>query len=78
VTLDRALAEIESLPGNPYFANDLFEGMRGMSRLWQAAGTVQSILKPGLMEKAAEAGFRNFTNGAISFAQVLYTIMLER
>jgi radical SAM superfamily enzyme YgiQ (UPF0313 family) len=75
VTLDRALAEIETLPGrhlyflddhlfgNPYFANDLFEGMRGMNRLWQAAGTVQSILKPGLMEKAAEAGLRSLFVG---------------
>ena len=48
--VDRALAEIESLPGrhlyflddhlfgNPYFAGELFEGMRGMRRLWQADG----------------------------------------
>jgi radical SAM superfamily enzyme YgiQ (UPF0313 family) len=66
--VDRALAEIESLPGkhlyflddhlfgNPYFASELFEGMRGMGRLWQAAGTVQSVLKPNLIEKAVEAG----------------------
>ncbi len=75
LTVDRALAEIESLAGkhlyflddhlfgNPYFASELFEGMRGMGRLWQAAGTVQSILKPGLMEKAAEAGLRSLFVG---------------
>ena len=51
LTVDRALAEIESLPGrhlyflddhlfgNPFFASELFEGMQGMKRLWQAAGT---------------------------------------
>jgi radical SAM superfamily enzyme YgiQ (UPF0313 family) len=73
--VDRALAEIGSLPGkhlyflddhlfgNPYFASELFEGMRGMDRLWQAAGTVQSILKPGLIEKAAEAGLRSLFVG---------------
>jgi len=75
VTVDRALAEVETLPGkhlyflddhlfgNPYFASQLLEGMRGMGRLWQAAGTVQSILKPGLMEKAAEAGLRSLFVG---------------
>jgi radical SAM superfamily enzyme YgiQ (UPF0313 family) len=75
LTVDRALTEIESLPGkhlyflddhlfgNPYFASELFEGMRGMGRLWQAAGTVQSILKPSLMEKAVEAGLRSLFAG---------------
>ncbi len=75
LTVDRALTEIESLPGrhlyflddhlfgNPYFASELFEGMRGMGRLWQAAGTVQSILKPGLMEKAVESGLRSLFVG---------------
>lgn len=74
-TVDRALAEIESLPGrhlyflddhlfgNPNFADRLFEGMRGMRRLWQAAGTVQSILKPGLLQKAAEVGLRSLFVG---------------
>jgi len=75
LTVDRALAEIESLPGkhlyflddhlfgNPFFASGLFEGMRGMGRLWQAAGTVGSILKPGLMEKAVESGLRSLFVG---------------
>jgi len=73
--VDRALTEIESLPGrhlyflddhlfgNPYFAGELFEGMRGMRRLWQAAGTVQSVLKPGLVEKAVESGLRSLFVG---------------
>jgi radical SAM superfamily enzyme YgiQ (UPF0313 family) len=49
-TVDAALAEIERLPGrhlyflddhlfgNRQFATGLFDGMRGMGRLWQAAG----------------------------------------
>lgn len=75
MTVDRALAEIESLPGkhlyflddhlfgNPFFASELFEGMQGMGRLWQAAGTVKSILKPELMEKAVESGLRSLFVG---------------
>jgi radical SAM superfamily enzyme YgiQ (UPF0313 family) len=75
LSVDRALAEIESLPGrhlyflddhllgNPHFANALFDGMTGMGRVWQAAGTVQSILKPGLLEKAAASGLRSLFVG---------------
>jgi radical SAM superfamily enzyme YgiQ (UPF0313 family) len=60
--VDDASAEIERLPGrhlyflddhlfgDPRFAEALFDGMKGMGRLWQAAGTVQSILRPGLLE----------------------------
>ncbi|MBI5929768.1 MAG: B12-binding domain-containing radical SAM protein [Chloroflexi bacterium] len=74
-TVDDALAEIERLPGrhlyflddhllgNAHFASALFEGMRGMGRLWQAAGTVQSILKPHLLEKAVAAGLRSLFVG---------------
>lgn len=74
-TVDAALAEIERLPGRHlYFLDDhlfgharfaeaLFEGMKGMGRLWQAAGTVQSVLKPGLLEKAAAAGLRSLFVG---------------
>ena len=74
-TVDTALAEIERLPGrhlyflddhlfgNPHFASALFDGMRGMGRLWQAAGTVQSILRPGLLEKAAACGLRSLFVG---------------
>jgi radical SAM superfamily enzyme YgiQ (UPF0313 family) len=37
--------------------------MKGMGRLWQAAGTVQSVLKPGLLEKAVQAGLRSLFVG---------------
>jgi radical SAM superfamily enzyme YgiQ (UPF0313 family) len=69
--VDDALAEIDRLPGrhlyflddhlfgNPHFAGALFDGMKGMGRLWQAASTVQSVLRPGLLEKAAESGLRS-------------------
>ena len=75
LTTDRALAEIEKLPGkhlyflddhlfgNPHFASSLFDGMNGMGRLWQAAGTVQSVLKPGLLEKAVASGLRSLFVG---------------
>jgi radical SAM superfamily enzyme YgiQ (UPF0313 family) len=73
--VDEALAEIARLPGrhlyflddhlfgNAQFAAQLFEGMKGMGRLWQAAGTVQAVLKPGLLEKAVEAGLRSLFVG---------------
>ncbi|MFD5451852.1 B12-binding domain-containing radical SAM protein [Streptomyces sp. NPDC127100] len=73
--VDDALAEIDRLPGrhlyflddhlfgNPRFAEALFDGMKGMGRLWQAAGTVNSVLKPGLLERAAEAGLRSLFVG---------------
>ncbi|HEX6739089.1 MAG TPA: radical SAM protein [Vicinamibacteria bacterium] len=73
--VDDALAEIERLPGRHlYFLDDhlfgdarfaaaLFEGMRGMGRLWQAAGTVNSVLKPGLLEKAVASGLRSLFVG---------------
>ena len=73
--VDDALAEIERLPGrhlyflddhlfgNVSFASALFDGMRGMGRLWQAAGTVQSVLRPGLLEKAVAAGLRSLFVG---------------
>jgi|RhiMetdeSRZDD1v2_1073273.scaffolds.fasta_scaffold169765_2 radical SAM superfamily enzyme YgiQ (UPF0313 family) len=53
--VDQALAEIDRLPGrhlyflddhlfgDPRFASALFDGMKGMKRLWQAAGTVNSV-----------------------------------
>jgi radical SAM superfamily enzyme YgiQ (UPF0313 family) len=73
--VDAALAEIERLPGrhlyflddhlfgDPRFAAALFDGMRGMGRLWQAAGTVASVLQPGLLEKARQAGLRSLFVG---------------
>lgn len=74
-TVDAALTEIERLPGrhlyflddhlfgDAKFADALFEGMRGMGRLWQAAGTVQSVLRPALVEKAARCGLRSLFVG---------------
>ncbi len=73
--VDDALAEIEKLPGkhlyflddhlfgNEAFAGALFEAMKGMGRVWQAAATVQSILKPGLLEKAVDCGLRSLFVG---------------
>src|SRR5437764_8573448 len=73
--VDDALVEIDRLPGrhlyflddhlfgNPRFAGSLFDGMKGMGRLWQAAGTVQSVLRPGLLEKAAQSGLRSLFVG---------------
>src|SRR2546423_15465018 len=37
--------------------------MRGMNRLWQAAGTVQSVLRPRLLEKAVACGLRSLFVG---------------
>jgi radical SAM superfamily enzyme YgiQ (UPF0313 family) len=74
-TVDAALAEIDRLPGrhlyflddhlfgDPRFAAALFEGMRGMERLWQAAGTVNAVLRPGLLERAAASGLRSLFVG---------------
>jgi radical SAM superfamily enzyme YgiQ (UPF0313 family) len=74
-TVDAALGEINRLPGrhlyflddhlfgNVRFVSALFEGMRGMGRLWQAAGTVQAVLRPGLIEKAADCGLRSLFVG---------------
>jgi radical SAM superfamily enzyme YgiQ (UPF0313 family) len=74
-TVDEALAEIDRLPGrhlyflddhlfgNRRFASALFSGMRGMGRLWQAAGTVNAVLAPGLLEQAVECGLRSLFVG---------------
>jgi len=69
--VDEALGEIDRLPGrhlyflddhllgNERFAAGLFEGMRGMGRLFQGASTVKAILRGDLIEHAAEAGMRS-------------------
>jgi radical SAM superfamily enzyme YgiQ (UPF0313 family) len=74
-TVDAALAEIDRLPGRHlYFLDDhlfgdrrfaaaLFDGMRGMGRLWQAAGTLNAVLAPALLEKAVDAGLRSLFVG---------------
>ena len=73
--VDDALAEIARLPGrhlyflddhllgDPRFSGALFEGMRGMGRLFQGAATVDSILRGNLIERAAEAGLRSLFVG---------------
>jgi radical SAM superfamily enzyme YgiQ (UPF0313 family) len=73
--VDAALAEIDRLPGcHLYFLDDhlfgdarfaasLFEGMRGMGRLWQSAGTVNAVLAPDLLEKAVASGLRSLFVG---------------
>ncbi len=53
----------DHLFGNPRFASALFEGMKGMGRLWQAAGTVKSVLDYTLLEKAVESGLRSLFVG---------------
>src|SRR6186997_1513674 len=79
-TVDAALAEIERLPGRhlyflddhlfgaPRFASALFEGMRGMGRLFQGAATVDSILRGDIVERAAAAGLRSLFVGFESLA----------
>ena len=69
--VDSALAEIERLPGrhlyflddhllgNQKFASALFEGMKGMNRVFQGASTIDAILRGDLIEKATEAGMRS-------------------
>lgn len=73
--VDEALAEIARLPGrhlyflddhllgDPRFARALFDGMRGMRRLFQGAATVDSILRGDLIERAADAGLRSLFVG---------------
>ncbi len=78
--VDDALAEIDRLPGkhlyflddhllgNSKFATGLFEGMKGMNRVFQAAATIDSILRGNLIEKAAEAGLRSLFVGFETFS----------
>ena len=78
--VDDALAEIDRLPGrhlyflddhllgNPRFAFELFEGMRGMGRVFQSAATIASVLHGDLIEKAAEAGLRSLFLGFETFS----------
>lgn len=78
--VDEALAEIDRLPGrhlyflddhllgSPAFAASLFEGMRGMNRVFQGAATVKSIIEDNLIEKAADAGLRSIFVGFETFS----------
>lgn len=79
--VDEALAEIDRLPGRHlYFLDDhllgdvrfgrsLFDGMRGMKRLFQGAATVDSILRGDLIEHAAAAGLRSIFIGFESLGE---------
>lgn len=74
-SVDDALAEINRLPGrhlyflddhllgNRPFAQNLFDGMAGMGRIWQAASTVDAVLCGDLIERAARAGLRSLFLG---------------
>src|SRR5207247_1558776 len=53
----------DHLLGDRRFAAALFDGMRGMNRLFQGAATVDSILTGDLFERAAEAGLRSLFVG---------------
>jgi radical SAM superfamily enzyme YgiQ (UPF0313 family) len=78
--VDDALAEIDRLPGkhlyflddhllgNDKFASALFDGMRGMNRVFQSAATIDSILRGNLIEKAAAAGLRSLFVGFETFS----------
>jgi radical SAM superfamily enzyme YgiQ (UPF0313 family) len=78
--VDDALSEIDRLTGshlyflddhllgNVRFAESLFEGMRGMKRVFQGAATIDSILRGNLIEKAAEAGLRSLFVGFETFS----------
>lgn len=78
--VDDALAEIDRLPGrhlyflddhllgNTKFSDGLFEGMKGMNRVFQGAATVDSVLRGNLIEKAAEAGLRSLFVGFETFS----------
>ena len=73
--VDDALGEIDSLAGrhlyflddnlfaDDRFARSLMAGLRGSGRVWQAAGTVEAVLRPGLVEAAAGAGLRSLFVG---------------
>lgn len=79
---DAALAEIDRLPGkhlyflddhllgNKKFSTALFEGMKGMNRVFQGALTIDAILRGDLIEKAAEAGLRSVFVGFETLSDV--------
>ena len=83
--VDEALAEIDRLPGrhlyflddhlfgNPRFARDLFRGMLGIGRIFQAAATVDSILRDDLIEEAASAGLRSLFVGFETLSHIALT-----
>jgi radical SAM superfamily enzyme YgiQ (UPF0313 family) len=79
--IDKALSEIEQLPGrhlfflddnvfgDPAFAASLFKGMIGMNRLWQGAATVRSVMNTRLLDLAVQSGLRSLFIGFESLNQ---------
>src|SRR5438128_11851939 len=78
--VESAMAEISRLPGrhlyflddhlfgSPPFAAALFDGMPGMGRLWQAAGTLKAVLEqPTLLAEAVRAALRSIFVGFAAF-----------
>ena len=73
--IEDALAEIERLPGRHLcflddhlfgdrrFATALFDGMRGMGRLFRAPRLLIPILRGDIVERAADAGLRSLFVG---------------
>jgi len=73
--VDDALADIQRMPGrhvffmddnlfgSPPFAAALFEGMRGMGRVWQAAATVRALGDETLLDAAVASGLRSLFIG---------------
>jgi radical SAM superfamily enzyme YgiQ (UPF0313 family) len=80
--VDAALAEIDRLPGrhlyflddhllgNQKFSSALFDGMKGMNRVFQGASTIDAVLRGNLIEKAAEAGLRSVFVGFETLSDV--------
>jgi radical SAM superfamily enzyme YgiQ (UPF0313 family) len=58
----------DHLLGDQKLARELFEGMRGMNRVFQGAATVKSILEGDLIEKASKAGLRSLFVGFETFS----------
>lgn len=79
--VDDGLAEMERLPGrhlyflddhlfgDKKFAENLFDGMKGMNRVFQGAVTIDSILNGNLIEKAFDAGLRSVFVGFETFSE---------
>ena len=53
----------DDILGDARFASALFEGMRPMNRIWQAAGTVDAVMNAPLIEKAVASGLRSLFIG---------------
>ena len=81
MSLERAVSEIDSLPGRhlfflddnifgaPSFASALFGEMRGARRIWQGAATVAGVRNEALLKLAAESGAKSLFIGFESLNQ---------